>query len=401
MVPIAKRMKFGAFIAPFHEPSSHPTLQLERDFQLVEWLEMLDYDEVWFGEHHSGGWEITSSPELCMAAAAHRTKRIRLGAGVITTPFHHPWLVADRIRQLDHITRGRAIFGVGPGSLPSDAYQMGIDTSRVRGMLDESIEPLVRLLRGEVVNWHTDWFTMREARLQLKAYSDQGVEIVTASQVSPTGAKMAGKFGLGMLSLGATSAGGFNALASNWAIAEEIAADNGTQVDRSAWRLVGPMHIAETREQARADVQYGFHKWYDYFRNIATLPVAPAGTDPLDDMIASGFVVIGTPDDAVAQLERLIEQSGGFGTFLHLAVNWADFAQTKRSYELFAQYVIPKINALNENRLASMEFLRTNRDGFAEVQKAAVAAQIEKYVTEKGDKNVSPDIQAAYNIKAH
>lgn len=393
----AKRMKFGTFIAPFHEPSSHPTIQMERDFQLVEWLDELNYDEAWFGEHHSGGWEITSSPELCMAAAAHRTKRIRLGAGVVTTPFHHPLIVADRIRQLDHITRGRAIFGVGPGSLPSDAYQLGIDTARVRDMLDESIEPLVRLLRGEVVNCQTDWFTIREGRLQLKAYSD-GVEIVTASQVSPTGARLCGKFGLGMLSLGATSTGGFNALASNWAIAEELAAENGTRVDRSAWRLVGPMHIAETREQARANVQYGFHKWYDYFRHIATLPVAAPGVDPIEDMIASGFVVIGTPDDAIAQLERLSEQSGGFGTFLQLAHNWADFAQTKRSYELFAQYVIPKINALNENRLASMEFLRSNHDRFADLQKAAVAAQIQKYVTEKGGTNVSPDVQAAYKI---
>ncbi|WP_454883158.1 LLM class flavin-dependent oxidoreductase [Sphingomonas oryzagri] len=389
-------MRFGAFIAPFHEPSDHPTLQLERDFQLVEWLEALDYDEAWFGEHHSGGWEINASPELAIAALASRTSRIRLGTGVVTSPYHHPLMVADRIRQIDHITRGRAIFGVGPGSLPSDAHMMGIDTARVRDMLDESIEPLVRLLRGEVVTSKTDWFTLNEARLQLKSYSARGVEICTASQVSPTGARMAGKFGLGMLSLGATSAGAFNALASNWAIAEQMAQDSGTVVDRSAWRLVAPMHIAETREQARADVKFGFQKWYEYFRNIATLPVAPAGTDPLDDMIASGFVVVGTPDDAIAQIDRLKTQSGGFGTFLFLAMDWADFEQTKRSYELFARYVIPKVNRLNDNRLASQEYLRTNRDRFAAQQKSAVAAKIEQHVAEKGDGNVSPDVISAY-----
>lgn len=395
----SSRLRFGAFIAPFHEPSDHPTIQLERDFQLVEWLEELDYDEAWFGEHHSGGWEINCSPEIAIAAVARRTSRIKLGTGVISTPYHHPLMVADRIRQLDHITRGRVMFGVGPGSLPSDAYQMGVDTAKVRDMLDESVEPLVRLLNDEIVSCETEWFTLRDARLQLRSYDSAGVEIVTASQVSPTGARTAGKYGLGMLSLGATSAGGFNALASNWAIAEEIAADNGTSVDRSGWRLVGPMHIAETREQARENVRFGFEKWYDYFRNIATLPVAPPGVDPLDDMIASGFVVVGTPDDAIAQIERLIEQSGGFGAFLHLAVNWADFAQTKRSYELFARYVIPRVNALNENRLGSMEYLRANRDKFAGEQKKAVAHQIQRHLSEKGQANVSPDIQAAYDIK--
>lgn len=394
-----RRMGFGAFIAPFHEPSGHPTLQLEQDFQLVEWLEMLGYDEAWFGEHHSGGWEINASPELAIAAVAQRTSRIRLGTGVITSPYHHPLMVADRIRQLDHMTRGRAIFGVGPGSLPSDAHMMGISTARVRDMLDESIEPLVRLLNDEVVTCRTDWFVLNEARLQLKSYNDTGVEICTASQVSPTGARMAGKFGLGMLSLGATSTGAFNALASNWAIAEQMAADSGSNVARSSWRLVAPMHIAETGEQAREDVRFGFQKWYDYFRNIATLPVAPAGTDPLDDMIASGFVVVGTPDDAIAQIERLSAQSGGFGTFLFLGMDWADFAQTKRSYELFANYAIPKLNRLNENRLASQEYLRQNRDKFAAQQKSAVSAKIEQHVAEKGSENVSPELQAAYRAK--
>ena len=390
------RMKFGAFIAPFHAPSEHPTLQLERDFQLVEWLEALDYDEAWFGEHHSGGWEINASPELAIAALASRTSRIRLGTGVVSSPYHHPLMIADRIRQIDHITRGRAIFGVGPGSLPSDGHMMGIDTARVRDMLDDSIEPLVRLLRDEVVTCKSDWFTLNEARLQLKSYNSKGVEICTASQVSPTGARIAGKFGLGMLSLAATTVGAFNALASNWAIAEQMAEESGTTIDRSGWRLVAPMHIAETREQALADVRFGFQKWLNYFSKIATLPVASAGTDPLDDMIASGFVVVGTPDDAIAQIERLTKQSGGFGTFLFLGMDWADFAQTKRSYELFARYVIPKINRLNENRLASEEYLRTNRERFAAQQKSAVAAKIEEYVAEKGNANVSSDIRAAY-----
>ena len=95
---------------------------LHRDLELVEWLDQLGYDEAWIGEHHSAGFEIIASPELFIAAAAERTKHIRLGTGVISLPYHNPLMVADRIMQLDHKTRGRVMFGVGPGLLPSDAH---------------------------------------------------------------------------------------------------------------------------------------------------------------------------------------------------------------------------------------------------------------------------------------
>src|SRR5271168_5318835 len=242
------RLKFGIFLAPFHPVGQNPTLALERDLQLVEHLDALGFDEAWFGEHHSAGYEIIASPEVFIAAAAERTKHIRLGTGVSSLPSHHPFMLADRINQLDHMTRGRVMFGVGPGALSSDAYMMGIPIARQRDMMDEALDVLVRLLRGEEVSHESDWFKLNRARLQMSPYSRPRVEIAVASQVSPTGARAAGKHGLGLLSLGATSDGGFNALASNWAIAEGQAAAHGTKVDRAAWRLVGPMHVAETRE---------------------------------------------------------------------------------------------------------------------------------------------------------
>ena len=386
------RLRFGIFMPPMHPTNEDPTLAIGRDLELMELLDDLGYAEAWIGEHHSGGWEVHGSPEIFIAAAAQRTKRIRFGTGVISTPYHHPYMVAERIRQLDHITRGRVMFGMGPGSLPSDAHMMGIDTARVRDLLEESIEPIARLLNGETVTMKTDWFTLQDARLQFLSYKEEGVEMAVASQVSPTGSLIAGHFGMGLLSLGATSIAGFNALASNWAIAEEAAREHGQVVDRSKWRLVGPMHIAETREQARKDVQWGFHRWVDYYRHVATLPLAPDGVDPIDAMIESGFAIIGTPDDAVEQLERMIEKSGGFGAFLHLSGNWADTAATNRSYELFARYVAPKINRVNVNRIDSEQFLRDNHERFAASMKSAVGAKIDQYTAEKGTENVAPAI---------
>ena len=392
------RLRFGAFIPPHTPPDENPILALEHDMDLVEWLDKLNYDEAWIGEHHSGGWEITASPELFIAGAAQRTRTIRLGTGVASLPYHHPLILADRIRQLDYMCRGRAMFGVGPGSLPSDAYMQSIPTPRVRDRMEEAIGPLVQLLRGETVNCKTDWFELKNASLMMPSYNPGGVEIAVANQVSPTGARAAGKFGLNLLSIGATSAGAFNALGANWDIAEETAREHGHTMDRSGWRLVGPVHIAETREKARANVRYGLARWIDYMSKVAALPLGtPPGVDPVDYMIETGFAVIGTPDDFVAQIDRLNQQSGGFGCFLDLAHHWADWAETKRSYELIARYAIPKINKLNVNRQASEDWLRDNNAVFKGELTAAVGAKIAEHAAAKGVDKLSPDYLALFN----
>jgi len=393
---VTQKLRFGAFIAPFHPLEENPTLALQRDLELVEWMDRLGYDEAWIGEHHSAGLELIASPELFIAAAAERTRQIRLGTGVSSLPYHHPLMLADRINQLDHMTRGRVLFGVGPGALPSDAFMMGIDPTKQRDMMLEAIEVLIPLLSGEVVSKETDWFTLKEARLQLEPFTKPHVEMAVASQVSPSGARAAGRFGLGLLSLGATSTGGFNALQSNWNICEEMARDHGTRVSRNAWRLVGPVHVAETREKARENVQWGLHKWIAYFRDVAALPVIPEGIsdDPVDAMIKSGMAVIGDPDDCIAQINRLVEQSnGGFGAFLQMAHNWADFEQTKRSYELIARYVMPKFQGLGQAKKDSYTWAGANHEAFVGAARIAVGAEIVKHMAEKGEENISPEIR--------
>lgn len=398
---MSNRMRFGAFIAPHSPTEEHPVLSLEQDMDRVCWMEKMGFSEAWIGEHHSSGWEINGSPELFIAAVSQRTTTIKLGTGVASLPYHHPYTLADRIRQLDHITKGRTIFGMGPGSLPSDAYMMGIPTAKVRDRMDEAIDPLVRLLNGEVVSAQTEWFTLQEASLQLDSYDDNGVEIAVASQVSPTGATAAGKYGLSMLSIGATSAGGFNALARNWDIAVETAVEHGNTMDRNAWRLVGPVHIAETREKARENVRYGLEKWIDYMAKVAAIPLAPPpGVDPIDFIIDTGFGVIGTPDDFVAQMDRLSEQSGGFGCFLNLDNHWADWEQTKRSYELIGRFAIPKINKLNEYRVRSEQWLRANHATFRGELDAAVRAKLDEHARKKGTDKLNPAIREIFGSKA-
>jgi len=217
--------------------------------------------------------ELIASPEQFLAAAAMRTSRIRLGTGVISVPYHHPFMVAQRIVLLDHLSQGRAMLGVGPGALPLDAAMLGIDQASTRPRLAEGFDAIMALLGSdEPVSMETDWFTLDEAELHLKPYSRPSLEVAVAAAVSPSGARLAGKHGVGLLSIGATSEAGFEALSSHWRVMEEQAAEHGSTVTRDRWRLAGPMHIAETREQAYRDVEYGLQDWAIYFQRVGAVP---------------------------------------------------------------------------------------------------------------------------------
>ncbi len=397
-------LRFGIFMAPFHPAGQNPTLALERDLELIVRLDELGFDEAWIGEHHSAGLEIIASPEVFIAAAAARTKNIRLGTGVSSLPYHHPLILADRIVQLDHMTRGRTMFGVGPGALPSDAYMMGIPPDSQRIRMEESLGAIMQLLTSdEPVNMETDWFTLKDARLQLRPYTYPHFEVAVAATVSPAGPRTAGRYGAGLLSLGATSMGGFAVLGDHWKVWNDQAQEYGHTVDRSDWRLVGPMHIAPTREQAFKEVEYGIYDWVDYFQNVVALPLAPEETDPRkwpQALVESGTAVIGTPDDAVAQLERLTQQSGGFGCYMLMANDWAERRACLNSYELLAKEVFPHVQGSTERAVSSREWCRTDHDSLIGGAMNAVAKEIERYEKDTGYRLAIADIvQGQSNAK--
>ena len=375
------RLRFGTFMAPFHPVAENPSISLERDRELVRWLDELGFDEAWIGEHHSAGYETIASPELFIADVAARTRQIRLGTGVVSLPYHQPLMVADRMMQLDHMTRGRAMLGVGPGLLPSDAMMLGIDPRNQRDMMAESLEAVVRLLRGEIVTMKTSWFELRDARLQLAPYSRPHLELAVAASVSPSGPRTAGRYGIGMLSPAATSTGGFSALAHHWGLVEETAREHGTTVSRANWRVAGPVHIAESREEARRDVRFGLPGWLYYFQKVVALPGVPEQGDAdycLDAMIDAGFVVCGTPDDLSAQIDRLEQQTGGFGVFLVTAHDWANREATHRSYDLIARYVMPRFQDANAWTRRSMEWVQDNRTPFLAAATQGMLEAIQK-----------------------
>ena len=386
------RLRFGTFLAPFHKPGQNPTLALQRDLELVQHLDALGIDEAWIGEHHSAGSEIIASPEIFIAAAAERTKNIKLGTGVTSVAYHNPLWVADRMVLLDHLTRGRTMLGLGPGSLPTDSAMIGLNPTDTRELLGENLDIITRLLRGETVSAETRTHKLIDAKLQLAPYTDPCFELAVAAVASPTGPRLAGQFGTGLLSIGATlTQDGFDALAHHWSVVRERAQHYGQpEPDRSTWRLVGLMHIAETREQAYRDVEYGIEHWFNYFTKVAAFPQMAVDGSNIKEMIDfirdAGIGAIGTVEDAKEQVQKLVDQSGGFGTMLLLGHEWANPEATKRSWELLAQYVLPEFQGQAAPTLAARDHASDTREAHAQTQLDAVDHMTKRYEQEKTQK---------------
>ncbi len=339
------RMKFGLFMAPFHRPGDNPTLALERDIELLQWLDILGFDEAYIGEHHSAGWETICSPEVFIATAAERTKRIKLGTGVVSLPYHHPYMVANRMVLLDHLTRGRVILGVGPGALASDALMLGINPERQREMMDESLGVIIRLFETTTpLTVKSDWFELNEAILQLRPYQQPSIPIAVASVQSPAGVQVAGKYGAAVLSLSIPrDTVRQTSLKELWAIGEETAAKHGKTLRREDWSLVVPIHLADSRKEAIEDIRLGSgRELKEYFGATLGHPVPDMPADQIvDRMVEHQQWLVGTPEDCIVGIKRLQELSGGFGGFMVRAVEWTTREKTLHSYELFARYVMP------------------------------------------------------------
>src|SRR5260370_20675393 len=286
------------------------------------------------------------APEMFLAAAGERTKRIKLGTGVISLPYHHPFNVAQRMVQLDYMTGGRAIFGSGPGALASDAPTLNIDPRTQRDREDEALGIIRRLFKGERVTAKSDWFVMNDAALQLLPLQED-MPCVVASQISPSGMTLAGKYGIGIISLGSMSTQGLMALPTQWGFAEDAARKHGTTVSRSDWRVLLSWHIAETREPARREAGAGLMRWHNE-DNVGPLRrpglqrftwADDAGATTAGGEFAASTV--GTPDDLVKTIKSLMEVSGGIGTIVGFVHDSATPENTRRSWHMVARYVAP------------------------------------------------------------
>ncbi len=343
-----RKTRFGIFMPPWNSPpTQNITTSLQRNLETIQWIDALGYDEAWVGEHHSAGSEIIADPMIFLAHAAALTRTIKLGTGIVPLPYHNPYHVAERMILMDHLLRGRFMAGFGPGGLPSDATMFGLDPRELRPALDHDLGVLMKLLTSlEPVSVKTDRYTLNEAFCQLAPHSDPMFDVCVAATRSEAGPRIAGRHGLGLLSTGVISPKeGMPAPPLHWDVYAQEALAHGHVPDPARWRLVVNVHVAETREQAIADLRHGFDHFCDYTQKTIAMPAITAQGDTFEERIAwmndGGIGVIGTPDDAIAFLKRLAARAGDFGCILMLAHDWANREATLRHYELFARHVIP------------------------------------------------------------
>ncbi len=370
-------MRFGAFLPPFHRLGQDPTGNFQHDLELITRLDELGIDEAWIGEHHSGGWSTIASPELMLAAAAERTRRIRLGTGVVSLPYHHPLTAADRMVQLDHMTRGRTMFGMGAGVHAADAYMMGIAASDQRRMMAESLDAIHHLVTStEPLSQKTDWFELREARLQLRPYTRPCFDMFVAGTGTERSMRLAGKYGINPLTFAGLAGREAPSLSRLWEAAEDEAAKNGTTVDRSKWRVAICTHVAETREEAYRQVREGAVHWFrSYVKGtLGAVGDLPEGRE-VEHMVETHTAIIGSPQDVIEAIEYMTEQSGGIGSLLMTVQNWASRRHTIESFELFASEVMPHFTGSAQGLRDSQAWDESHRDDFsAQVREAAAAA---------------------------
>jgi limonene 1,2-monooxygenase len=337
-------MKFSFFMMPLHQPTENPALAFERDIGLIHYADALDFDEFFIGEHHSGGWETMPAPEMALAKAAAHAQRIRLGTSVISLPFHHPFHVAERMAFLDHLTRGRAILGVGPCNLITDKKLFGMSNEHLYAMLAESVEIIVRLLESpHPIDYDGRFWKFKQMRLQLRSYQQPRLPLAIASSGNPVSLELAGKHGMLLLS----PAGKNRKHAEQWHAVEAAAAKHGATISRDNWRLATCVYLAESRAQAWAEVEEGIRRDMEYFFAIGlkapyeSYPGQPAGEITPRSGAERRDWIIGTPDDAIAQIERMQAETGGFGGLLLTTHEWTGSEKLRKSLELFARYVMP------------------------------------------------------------
>ena len=372
-------MRFGAFLAPFHDPRENPTLALERDLDLIVLMDRLGFDEAWVGEHHTTGWEYIAAPEIFLAVAAERTRHIRLGTGAVSLTYHHPLMVADRIVLLDHLTRGRVNLGVGPGGHLSDAAMLGVPAAELRDRMERNLDVILHLLTStEPITASGPGWELYDAVLQLRPYQRPHPPLGIPSLESPFGMALAGRVGAAPLSLFFGAAD----LAAQWAITEEAAEAAGRAASRDDWRVVVPVHLAETRAQAVEEVRTGGGEWmFEYVQALTGRPAPVPGPkgQAVDQMIEAGSWVIGTPDDLVQFVRGLEERTGGFGTFLCWGHEWAGPDATRRSYELLARFVMPELQGSLDGLRASGDIARAKATRLHEQRVAGVEAARQKH----------------------
>ncbi|MGE0697493.1 MAG: LLM class flavin-dependent oxidoreductase [Hyphomicrobiaceae bacterium] len=359
-------MQLGYFTMPSHPPERGLKAGHDWDLQVLRWLDELGFSECWIGEHHTAPWEPHPAPDLLIAQALLQTKRIRIGPGGFLLPYHHPAELANRVAMLDHLSEGRLMFGVAASGLPSDWEMFNVDgaSGQNREMTREALDIILKMWAAtEPFEYRGKFWTVQSPPLMygfLKPHikpqqrPHPPIGVAGLSKNSDT-LKLAGERGFWPMSLNLNPA----YVGSHWEAVEQGAAKVGRTPDRSQWRLVREVFVADTDEEAmRLSVgshmgrmmreyflkllgEFDFLQYLKHDQSVANSDVTP-------EYCARHNWIIGSPSTVAEKIERIYHEVGGFGQLLVFGFDYAESPQAwHRSLELLAKEVRPKIQHLD------------------------------------------------------
>jgi alkanesulfonate monooxygenase SsuD/methylene tetrahydromethanopterin reductase-like flavin-dependent oxidoreductase (luciferase family) len=357
-------MRLGLLMMPLHGVGRDLPQTLREDQDAILLADRLGFEEAWVGEHLTASTEPITSPLIFLATLLHQTSRIRLGTGVLALPHHHPAVIAGHCALFDHLSGGRLMLGIGPGGLPTDMELFGMLGREDRGeRMIEAIDIILRIWAGEPP-WHIEgrfWRFTVEQSVKLDLGNGPMLKPlqrphppIALSLLSPgTGlARLAGERGWIPISANFVPT---EVVRTHWELYAKGCAAAGRAADPAAWRLTRSVLVTETDAQARDYLARHGSSLRFYYRYLCDQLTAvglsrafkadPAMPDAAltDDYLLDTMVIAGSPGAVADRIAALRDGLGPFGTLLVAAHDWDEPALWRRSLELLAEKVRPRL----------------------------------------------------------
>ncbi len=354
-------MRFGAFLMPTHAPGTPVAQGQAWDLEELERLDRLGFEEAWIGEHFTAAWEPCPAPDLLIAQALPRTRRIRLGTLGHLLPYHHPVELAHRVAYLDHMAQGRFALGVGVSALPTDHALFGVDTAggRNRRMTFESIDIMTRLWTEGPSDYQGEFWSTRVPVSDLpglgyhmRPFQRPHMPIAIAGLTPGSeNHRLAGARGYIPVSLSVSPDPAMTAR--HWDAVAAGAASAGRTPDRGEWRIIRDVYVAPTDAEARRLAIDGImgRCWREFllpvYLGLGLGPMLKADPAMSDDALTLDYLadqlwLVGSPETVARRINDLQSRVGGFGHLLAVSYDASEErAVWERSLRLMIDEVLP------------------------------------------------------------
>lgn len=342
-------MKFGYFaLLEVPEWATDQTVLRDTMEVFVE-CERQGFDSVHVAEHHAGRY-VCGAPHLLLGHVAARTERVRIGTAVSVLPLTHPVATAEQYAALDVLSDGRLEFGIGRGYQPLEFSVFGHDLDASREMMEEALEIVLRAWSGEPFAFEGRHYSLPEIEVypQPAQRPHPPLLVASAGGYKPDAHDT---FAWGAEHNTRIAVGGFR---SN----EEVRSDRGAQRDValaaghdeedvdeavSMSPVVKHVYVAESEEEAIADVQQGIVWFYEFMANRRMFG-APVEPKPFSYYMESPALMIGTPETVREQLDTFRTESGCEYVWIRMDAGGLEREKVVRSLRLFGEEVAPSLS---------------------------------------------------------